>query len=40
MSRTPEMAGEVAEIEFSLYRADRYRFFVEAENLPRGGDRF
>lgn len=32
--------GEVAEIEFSLYRADRYRFFVEAENLPRGEERF
>ena len=27
--------GEVAEIEFSLYRADRYKFFVAAENLPQ-----
>ena len=27
--------GEAAEIEFSLYRADRYKFFVTAENLPQ-----
>ena len=27
--------GEAAEIEFSLYRADRYKFFVAAENLPQ-----
>lgn len=32
--------GEVAEIEFSLYRADRYKFFVAAENLPQGEAQF
>ena len=26
-------SGEVAEIEFSNYRADKYRFFVGAQNI-------